>query len=162
MFATRGIWKYVAAASLALGLVSGSALAAESAHKHGADSTQLSLDNGKKWATDAPLRQGMGAIRAQMQAALHAIHENKLPVARYNALAAKLNTEVGGIVAQCKLEPKADEQLHLVIADVLSGAEAMQGKTKKVTRRSGAVQVLGALEKYATYFDHPNWTPIQE
>jgi hypothetical protein len=64
----------------------------------------------------------------------------------YNALAAKLNTEVGGIVAQCKLEPKADEQLHLVIADVLSGAEAMQGKTKKVTRRSGAVGSVAVTE----------------
>lgn len=163
MFATRGIWKFFAAAGLALGLVATGASAAEhSAHQHGADAVQLSLDNGKKWATDEPLRKGMGAIRTEMDASLHAIHEGKLTAARYNALATKISTEVAGMVAQCKLEPKADAQLHLVIAELLNGTDAMQGKAKKVSRQTGAVKVLGALEKYAAYFDHPNWQPIKE
>lgn len=163
MFATHGIWKFFAAAGLALGLAATGVSAAEhSAHQHGADAAQLSLDNGKKWATDEPLRKGMGAIRTEMDASLHAIHEGKLTAARYNALATKVSTEVGGMVAQCKLEPKADAQLHLVIADLLNGVEAMQGQTPKVSRQTGAVKVLGALEKYAAHFDHPNWQPIKE
>lgn len=163
MFVTHGIWKFFAAAGLALGLVATGASAAEhSAHQHGADAAQLSLVNGKKWATDEPLRKGMGAIRTDMDASLHAIHEGKLTAARYNALANKISAEVAGMVAQCKLEPQADAQLHLVIADLLNGTEAMQGKAKKVSRQTGAVKVLGALEKYAAYFDHPNWQPIKE
>ena len=163
MFATHGIWKFFAAAGLALGLAATGVSAAEhSAHQHGADAVQLTLDNGKKWATDEPLRKGMGAIRAEMDDSLHAIHEGKLTTAHYNALATKISAEVGGMVAQCKLEPKADAQLHLVIADLLNGAETMQGKTKKVSRQTGAVKVVGALEKYAAYFDHPNWQPIKE
>lgn len=158
-----GFWKFLASAGLVLGMAVGTATAAEhSAHQHGAEAGKLVLNQGQKWATDAPLRKGMDAIRGQMAAALHDIHTGKLSAAGYNTLAAKLGTEVGGIVAECKLEPKADAQLHVVIADLLAGVDAMQGKVKKTTRQRGAIQVLGALDQYATYFDHPHWQPIKE
>ena len=162
MSATTGIWKLIAAAGLTLGLATGVAAAENDSHKHGADAVKLTLDNGKKWATDEALRKGMGNIRTEMQASLQEIHEGKLTVARYNDLASKVSTEVGGIVAQCKLEPKADAQLHLVIADMLDGVETMQGKGKNVKRQTGAVKVLALLEKYGNYFDQPNWQPIKE
>ena len=163
MSTTTGIWKLIAAAGLALGLVvTGVAAAEKDAHKHGADAVKLTLDNGKKWATDEPLRKGMGNIRTEMQASLHQIHEGKLSAATYNDLANKVSTEVAGIVAQCKLEPKADAQLHLVVADLLDGVETMQGKAKKVKRQTGAAKVLAALENYGNYFDHPNWQRIKE
>ncbi|MDO8449435.1 MAG: hypothetical protein Q7T10_11595 [Rhodoferax sp.] len=153
----------IAAAGLALGLAAtGVAAAEKDAHKHGADSVKLTLDNGKKWATDEALRKGMGNIRTEMQASLHEIHEGKLTAAKYNELAKKVGTEVGGIVAECKLEPKADAQLHLVVAEMLEGIEAMEGKSAKVKRRTGAVKVLAALDKYGAHFDHPNWQPIKE
>lgn len=163
MNAMKGIWKLLAAAGLALGLAAGS-LAAEKAaheHEHGAAPAKLELNNGKKWTTDAPLRKGMESIRNGMDAALHGIHENKFSAAQYGALAKKVNGEVSGIVVNCKLEPKADAQLHLVIADLLEGVEAMAGKAKKVKREAGAVKVVGALEKYGSHFDHPGWQPIK-
>ncbi|GAB1412466.1 MAG: hypothetical protein AMXMBFR31_19920 [Candidatus Desulfobacillus denitrificans] len=164
MNATKGIWKLLAAAGLALGLAAGGSLAADAhrhEHDHGAAPARLELNNGKKWETDAPLRQGMENIRGAMEAALPGIHDKKYSAAQYGALAKKVNGEVNGIVANCKLEPKADAQLHLVIADVLEGVEAMQGKAKKVKREAGAVKVLGALEKYAAHFDHPGWQPVR-
>lgn len=99
-----------------------------------------------------PRRHGGGAAWHPRQ---------KYSAAQYGALAKKVNGEVNGIVANCKLEPKADAQLHLVIADVLEGVEAMEGKAKKVKRRAGAERVLGALEKYAAHFDHPGWQPVR-
>jgi hypothetical protein len=36
----------------------------------------------------------------------------------------------------------------------------MAGKVKKAKREDGAVKVIGALEKYATYFDDPQFRPI--
>lgn len=163
MSASIGIWKLIAAAGLALGLVAtGVAAAEKDAHQHAAGAVKLTLDNGKKWATDEPLRQGMDHIRTAMQASLHQIHNDKLSPAKYNDLANKVSTEVGGIVAQCKLEPKADAQLHLVVADLLEGVETMQGKTKTVKRQAGAVKVLAALGNYGNHFDHPNWQPIKE
>lgn len=161
MNAVKGIWKLLAAAGLAMGLATGSLAADAHKHDHGAAPAKLELNNGKKWETDAPLRKGMESIRAAMDGALHEIHENKLSAAKYGELAKKVNGEVNGIVANCKLDPKADAQLHLVIADILEGVEAMEGKAKKVKRQAGAVKVLSALDKYGTYFDHPGLQPIK-
>lgn len=158
------IWKRTLRTTLALGLLAATGLAgaALDTHKHepGASPSTLQLNNGKKWATDAPLRQGMENMRTAMATALPAIHANKQSNAQYKALAQKINSEVGGIVANCKLGPQADAQLHLIIADLLSGAETMQGKTKKTKRQTGALKVLDALENYDVYFDHPGWKPI--
>ena len=163
MTASHGIWKLIAATGLALGLVATGVAAAEpDVHQHGGDAAQLTLDNGKKWATDEPLRKGMTSIRTQMQAALHEIHPDTFSAAGYSDLADKVRTDVLGIVAQCKLEPKADAQLHLVIASLLGGVEIMEGKAENVKRRTGAVKVLTALETYDKYFDQPNWQPIKE
>lgn len=162
MTAIHRIWKRVALTTFALSLAATNLATAEiSAHQHepGASPT-TKLNDGKKWATDAPLRKGMENIRAAMTTALPAIHINKLSSAKYNALAQKTSNEVAYIVANCKLDPQADAQLHLIIADILSGVEAMQGKTNGTKRQAGAVRLLGALEKYDTYFDHPGWKPI--
>ena len=161
MNAMKGIWTLLVAAGLALGLAAGSLAADAHKHDHDAAPAKLELNNGKKWSTDEPLRQGMHNIRKLMDASLHDIHEGKLSAAKYGALAKKVNAEVGGIVANCKLAPKADAQLHLVIADIGEGVEAMEGKAKKVKRSAGAIKVWGALEKYGTYFDHPGWQPIK-
>lgn len=115
-------------------------------HDHGAAEVKLVLDQGKKWPTDAPLRQGMENIRAALGAGM-----------KYQALANKVNAEVAGIVQNCKLEPDADAQLHLVIAELMAGAEAMEGKVKGETRRAGAEKVARALNAYGEHFDHAGW-----
>ena len=158
------LWRLPALASIAITLVAAGPASAEiGAHQHapGSSPSQLQLNAGKKWATDAPLRQGMENIRSAMAGALPAIHGNKLSVTQYRKLSQKVNSGVGTIVANCKLDAQADAQLHLIIADLLRGAETMQGKTKNARRQSGALLVLDALEKYAAYFDHPGWQPIQ-
>ncbi len=126
---------------------------------HAAPAT-LQLNAGKKWETDEALRKAMRSIREGVAGSLHEIHENRLPAAGYRALARKVESEVGSIVSNCKLEPKADAQLHLIVADLLAGSEQMAGKVKKTKRQDGAVKVIGALEKYATYFDDPQFKPI--
>jgi hypothetical protein len=134
------------------------ALAAGEAHDHGADAgVALQLNQGKKWPTDEPLRTGMTRMRAALAKDLKVIHANKASDAQYEALAAKLNAEVAYVVQNCKLEPKADAELHKVIAEILAGAEAMQGKAPDVTRRAGAVRVVQALDAYGRFFDHPGW-----
>lgn len=129
-------------------------------HEHAASPATLQLNAGKKWETDAALRQSMGSIRQTMAGALHDIHENRLSAKGYGQLAHKVEDEVGKIVANCKLSAEADAQLHVVVGELLGGAEGMAGKAKGVKRQGGAVQVIGALEKYATYFDDPGFKPI--
>lgn len=156
--------EFAGAVALLLATAAAPVIAAEKAghsHDHASAPSALSLNEGKKWATDAPLRRGMDSIRKLMEASLHDIHEGKLSAAKYGELSKQVNGELGGIVAHCKLEPKADAQLHLVIAEIGEGVEAMAGKAKKTKRASGAVKVVGALEKYAAHFDHPGWQPLR-
>jgi hypothetical protein len=70
-----------------------------------------------------------------------------------------VETQVATIVAQCKLDPAADANLHLIIAELVAGADAMQGKSATAPA-AGATQVLRALNQYGTYFNHPGWNPL--
>lgn len=115
-------------------------------HGHAASEAKLVLNQGKKWQTDAPLRQGMENIRSALGSGM-----------KYGALAAKVSAEVAGIVQNCKLEPEADAQLHLVIADIMAGVEALEGKVKGEPRRAGAEKIARALNAYGEHFDHAGW-----
>jgi hypothetical protein len=139
-------------------------LAAETTHQHehGATTAKLHLKDGKKWQTDDVLRQSMTNIKDAFAPHLAAVHQNKLDAKSYDELAAKVNSEVANIVKNCHLEKDADEMLHLVIADMLAGADAMSGKDRKATRQAGAVQVVQALDSYGEYFDHPGWRNLKK
>jgi hypothetical protein len=129
-------------------------------HSHDASASALSLDHGRKWATDAPLRDGMGRIRALVEPQLAAAHAGKLSQAQYTALAGQVETAVGGIVANCKLEPKADAVLHIVIAEIGAGTDVMAGKVAKQRPAQGLVQVAKAINDYGAHFDDPGLKPI--
>jgi hypothetical protein len=136
--------------------LSGGAIAASShGHEvqHSTSAVSPPVNAGKKLATDVPLRQAMANIRQAMAGSLHDIHANKLSQKAYAALAKKVEDEVAYMVANCRLGKEADEQLHLIIADLLDGAGRMAGKVKSAKRQDGAVRVIGALDKYAALFD---------
>ena len=129
-----GAWPLLATvvALVALGAAPGPAQGAENAphaHAHApAASAEVNLDHGRRWATDAPLRSGMARIRALSVAGLGRAQAGQLSQAQYRDLAGKIEIEVGGIVAKCKLPPEADAVLHGVIAEIMGGADAMAGK----------------------------------
>lgn len=136
-------------------------------HEHGHDhahvdpdkaAAALTLDNGKKWQTDATLRSGMTAIRDHLQAGVKPIHAKTYSPDDYKALAEKIEKEIGLIVASCKLPANADGQLHLVLAQITAGTEVMK---KDGERIAGAAKVIQGLESYAKFFDHPEWKPIE-
>ncbi|MFZ2542211.1 MAG: hypothetical protein WAW75_10650 [Gallionella sp.] len=152
-----------AAALLSVG--AGAALAQDHGHSHdaGHDSggaAQLTLNNGKKWATDANLRQGMSRIRDALAAELPAIHAGKATAKQYRALAQKANDQIEFMVKNCKLDEAADAMLHLLLADITAGADAMMLQDSGKARK-GAEKIAHALENYATYFDHPGWRGLK-
>jgi hypothetical protein len=130
-------------------------LAAEP-HAHAA-TVEIRLDNGKKWPTDAALRQGMGEIRVAIADALPRIHGNAVPRAEFERLAAKVQAQVDYVTANCQLPEEADHQLHVVLEQILDGIAAMKADTGQV---QGAVQIVQALELYGTHFDHAGWQPL--
>ena len=127
---------------------------------HGAEAGHaITLNAGKKWETDGPLRQAMTAIRASVATTLPKAHAGKATAADYEALSKEVNTQVAYIVENCKLDPEADAQLHTVIGDMLNGAEKAEGKQGK-SRASGVVQIAQGLNTYGKYFDHAGWKSI--
>ena len=133
---------------------------AADSHQHAAgEPTKLVLDHGKKWPTDEPLRKNMSEIRAALAAKAVAIHKGTLTPDDYKALGTLVQAHVASIVTECKLEPAADENLHLIVAELSAGADARQGKAK-VTPAAGAVQTVGAVNQYGRYFKHPGWKPM--
>jgi hypothetical protein len=79
---------------------------------------------------------------------------------QYRALGTTVEQEVARIVAECKLEPKADAMLHVVIGDLVAGAEGMQGKGQ-IKPAAGARQVVQALNAYGRFFEHPGWQGLK-
>lgn len=150
----------LAAAMLALPPM---ALAAQDHHHdHGAVSAQaIELNAGRKWATDDALRQGMGAIRTLAAKALPAAHAGKLTTVGYDALARDIEAQIGQIVATCKLDPKADAQLHIIIADLSAGVDTMRGKHSGEVRADGVVKLARTLNVYGKHFEHPGWRAIR-
>lgn len=146
---------------LVLALAAPLAIASEDHSKHGAGPThKLELNAGKKWATDKPLRKAMSEIRKTAVATLDSVHRGKDAPAMMDAAAKAITAEVSYAVSNCKLDPKADAQLHVVIGDLLKGAEVLEGKHPDVARTEGLVAVARALNAYGEHFNHPGWKAI--
>jgi hypothetical protein len=97
MSTTIHLTKTLSLAAIYFCLSTTSAFAAEPSghsHDHAGAPVKLSLNESKKWASDEPLRKAMTNIRNAMEESLHAIHEGKLSVTKYGALAKKVNGEV--------------------------------------------------------------------
>lgn len=146
-------------AAMLLGMLTMPAMAtAEEDHDHGQEVTELTLNNGEKWEIDAPLSLAMNKIRDAMNKDLDGIHANNLPQKKYNALAKEINNQIAYMIENCELEPAADAQLHIIIHDLMNGAETMQSEA---SAQAGAVKVVGAIENYTRYFNDPKLKPLK-
>jgi hypothetical protein len=139
----------------------GGAVVAEQDHHHEshAEPAALALDHGNKWSTDAPLRQGMGAIREQVGGQLQAIHQGIYSAQEFAQLANQIDQQVAGIVRQCKLTPEADANLHLVIAQLAKGTQLMRQADQA---ELGLEQVMAALQSYSQYFNDASFSAALE
>lgn len=157
-------WKTIAATLSTAALLSVGALPAlaqDHDHSHEtAGPAQLTLNNGQKWATDDNLRQGMSRIRDALTEELPAIQAGKATAEQYRALVQKTNDQITFMVRNCKLDPQADAMLHLLLADIIAGADAMRGKNGSEARK-GAEKIAHALDDYGAYFDHPGWHGVK-
>ena len=100
----------------------------------------------------------MADIRAAFDADHPAIHAGQQTDAQYEALAGRIEAQVNTIVANCRLPPQADANLHYLIADLSQGVGLMRGQDPARTRHEGAALVHGALRAYGEFFDDPAWS----
>jgi hypothetical protein len=128
------------------------------AHDHGDHgAAALSLDDGQRWATDEPLRIGMQRIRDAVAGTLATAEPGGLSPAQAKALADTVQENVTYLIQNCRLEPKADATLHVLINDLLAGAAAT---TANPASEDGLSKLAAALREYPQYFDHPGWKPL--
>lgn len=113
------------------------------------------MHDGARWATDAPLRQGMTRIRELIEpwATPAGRPDGKGP----GVAAAAIRTQVQFMIDNCKLEPQADAALHQLIADILRGADAL---SRPASRSEGVALIAAALRRYPQSFDHPGWQSL--
>ena len=138
------------------------ALAATDAHDHGKSSPhKLELNAGKKWGTDDALRQAMSTIHTSVSQIQPRAHSGKAKADDYEAFSKDVTAQVAYIVENCKLDPQADAQLHIIVADIMSGVEAAEGKEGEKQRASGVVKIAQASNAYGKHFDHAGWKAIQ-
>ncbi|HEX2752060.1 MAG TPA: hypothetical protein VHP34_02925 [Alphaproteobacteria bacterium] len=117
----------------------------------------IQLNNGKLWATDAPLRQGMERVRAAAFLAEKSLLNGTLEETQVIALAADIDSALAFMFEHCKLEPEADANLHILL-ERLMHATAMLKKDTHTTE--GLPQILDVLESYPQYFNHPEWSTV--
>ena len=119
----------------------------------------LSLDHGKKWQTDAPLRKGMQSINDAVKKAVPAFHHDVLTSKEAEQLAKQVNDQVTYLVTNCKLEPQADAVLHVLIGELLSSAEKL---SKDPLSNRGMPGLVKVLQLYPVYFDHQGWKGVTD
>lgn len=130
-------------------------------HAHGHEAhaaTDAAPATGKRWAVDAPLQTGMARIRTAVQSLAH--HETgHLDAAQVTALATTIEEQVQYLIANCKLDPKADAALHGIIGALLAGAKALK---EAPTEAAPVAKLRAALADYPKYFDDPAWSSSAE
>lgn len=136
------------------------ATAATSAHEHGhghhASQSRLTLDDGRKWATDEPLRREM----AELRDALTFARKGRMTDAEYRALGDVVEYRVGRIVEECKLAPAADANLHVLVTELVGAADDLRAPGKAHAHHALRRATI-ALNEYGQYFDHPGWKPLR-
>ncbi len=128
-------------------------------HRHGAEAPKPTLNQGKKWATDVPLRKGMEAIKSIVVTNLPRAHAGKMSNAEFEAMGKKVDAEIALIFSNCKLPPEADQVLHGVLVQIIEGSNVLKSGEGK--RTSGVVKMISALNEYGTLFAHPDWTEVK-
>ncbi|MCA1804930.1 MAG: hypothetical protein LC646_06250, partial [Xanthomonadaceae bacterium] len=114
----------------------------------------LVLNEGERWTTDAALREGMERVHATFVEVLPAYQRGEFTPEAATDTARAIDDHVAFLVENCKLEPAADAVLHVLVGELLQGAEALRQAPQS---GEGLPRIHAALRDYPRYFDHPGW-----
>ncbi|MFZ5843092.1 MAG: hypothetical protein ACOY3E_09385 [Pseudomonadota bacterium] len=124
-------------------------------HHDRAAEPSLKLNAGKRWETDAPLREAMMRIRQAMHGTEALQKAQGFGATQATALAQTIRDSVAYMVANCQLPPDADATLHVLIGRLATAADQL-GQGEK--RAEALLAIHDTLQLYPQYFDHTGWT----
>jgi hypothetical protein len=142
---------------LACSLAAAGAQAAPPAHDHhdhAAHAAPVSTSApANRWATDAPLREGMGRVREALDDLRHyEMGHMTAEMARERAVA--VEDAVKFMFANCKLAPEPDDALHRILVPLLAAAQRLD---KEPSDLSAVAAMRDAVAGYSDQFDDPQW-----
>lgn len=114
----------------------------------------LQHDNGERWATDEPLRRGMEGIRDAFARNHRAFKDGDFDRADAVDLADSVQKQVDFMFANCELPPKADAELHKLLAATIGATQSLRQDDDLHT---GLHQLHQVIRTYPEYFDHSGW-----
>lgn len=124
-------------------------------HDHATHATPATTKTpAQRWATDAPLRDGMRRIRQAVTVLDHYEHGHMDATQAINT-AKLIDTAVADMMAKCKLKPDADVALHGLLAQFLAGAKAV--RESKQAPVADIAKMRQALARYPQLFVDPSW-----
>jgi hypothetical protein len=142
-------------------IISGPVMAQSDSHDHhhgqAAALENLTLNDGEKWASDEPLRQGMNGIREAVSEAHHTIQAGGYEQADYRTLAETIDERIQFMFANCNLDPEPDGQLHIILAELMQATETLKTSDNP---RQAMPTIVQALNAYNDTFQHPEWQGI--
>lgn len=130
---------------------------AESEHEHHhkePSNSELTLNDGKKWKTDKVLRKNMDDIHNIIKGQLSMIQEGKVKDKEYVQLGKKIESSVQNIFKSCKLEARADAQLHIIMVGLVAENAKLLGKSNSSEKRKAVNGILAHYKSYLKFFDH--------
>jgi len=126
-------------------------------HEHSASAEMESLQrpaDGGKWATDEPLRQGMGELNEAFAEHHRAFEEGEFDSGSAAELADVINDKVNFMFANCSLPAEPDAELHKLLAAAVGAAVKLR---ESDDAHDGLHQLHQVLRAYDSYFEHPGW-----
>ena len=119
---------------------------------------ESTLDQGKKWETDAVVRQGMENIRQVMVARQPRIAKAELNAQDYRQLTETIEQHLAAVMQNRKISKGAEKAFHLVVmVDLTQNLNLMRTGATVPLQRVGALGVLQSLRLYGEFFQHPGW-----
>ncbi|GAB2490934.1 DnrO protein [Arenimonas alkanexedens] len=107
-----------------------------------------------RWASDAPLREGMRRVRRATQSLAHGGHGH-LDSGQVQAIAAELEAAVLDMFARCKLAPEPDAALHPLLARVLDSSKKLSAGEFDP---AALADLEAVLTRYPALFEDADWS----
>lgn len=109
-----------------------------------------------RYATDAPLREGMARIHAALDELAH-YEMGHMPQSLAVERVEEIKSAVDFLFANCKLDATADVALHGMLAPLLGAIQTFKAKPEDA---SAVAAMRSAVADYPRVFDDPAW-PLQ-
>lgn len=107
----------------------------------------------QRYASDAPLREGMSRIHAALEELRH-YEMGHMPQSIAVERVASIKAATNYLFTNCKLDAEADAALHSMLVPLLNGVQAFN---KDPADTSTVTAMRNAVADYPNMFDDPNW-----